>query len=384
MKWVVKYYVLLIWGNLLKLLFRLFPLSPDTIVFDSFGGIKASCSPWYIYKGIIKDYPQFKTYWIVTDNFENTENIPAKSLIKKGTFRYFKIIHTAKFIITNNRLDNYLCFRNKQIIINTWHGGGAFKRTFGYPLGMKRWYIEKTNQRDAQRTTFYISSSQTWSETIARNSFGFTGEILAYGLPRNDVFFEQNNILKSEIKQRIGINDDEKVVLYAPTYRPYENENNNEHLDIDLMLKTLSQKYASKFRFLYRGHHAMKLDGSFDNTTNVSSYPDMQELLLISDVLITDFSSCMWDFALTYNPCFIFAPDFDSYIKNPGFESDYHEWPFVITKSNKELEDAINKIDLNCYKKNVSKYLANYGSYENGDATNQIVKLIYQQYSNLK
>lgn len=374
MKWVVKYYVLLIWGNLLKLLFRLFPLCPDTIVFDSFGGIKASCSPWYIYKGIIKDYPQFKTYWIVTDKFENTDNIPVKSLIKKGTFRYFKIIHTAKFIITNNRLDNYLCFRNKQIIINTWHGGGAFKRTFGYPKGLYKWYIDKTNQRDSNRTTYFISSSEVWSKTIARNSFGFKGEILPFGLPRNDLFFKKNGELISIVKKRLAIHNDCKIVTYAPTYRNFNMK--IEDLDVQRIINALNERYNAVFRFLYRGHHSMNNSWNDSNVINVSDYSDMQELLLISDVLISDFSSCMWDFSLTRKPCFIYAPDFNDYLSNPGFESDYHEWPFVIAKSNEELVSSIHNFDYNQYRGKVDSYLKSYGSYEAGNAIPLVINIM--------
>jgi CDP-glycerol glycerophosphotransferase len=355
----------------------LFPLKKQTIVFVSFGGNSISCNPYYIYKEIIKNSSNYTCYWIVNRAFDNTE-IPESCFVKKNSFRYFLLMQTSKFIVTNDRLDNFIKFRRSQIVINTWHGGGAFKRTFGYPKGMFGWYIKKTNKNDSERTTYFVSTSEKWTETIARKSFGYYGKVLSYGYPRNDLFFDNNRDLKHAIREKLKIACDSIVVLYAPTYRGLLGKSEMqsdqfEIIDVPRVEKTVEEKYHNKAVFLYRGHRSMNYSIATDSTNNVSSYPDMQELLLISDILITDYSSCMWDFALTYNPCFIYAPDFEKYAKEPGFESDFNEWPFIITKNNDELIREINDFNIEKYKIDVQRYLHDYGSFEKGKAASMLV-----------
>ena len=107
----------------------------------------------------------------------------------------------------------------------------------------------------------------------------------------------------------------------------------------------------------------------------------MQELLSAADVFISDYSSCLWDFSLTMRPCFIFAPDFDIYSVRPGFESDYHQWPFPIAKSNKELNDNIFEFDNDIYSLKCQKYHNEYGSFEDGHASERIAQYVNDKLS---
>lgn len=375
MKWVFKYYVIIFYGYILKIVFSFFPLKKNFILFTSFDGEKIACNPLYIYKYLGTISHNFSCYWVVTEKVDSI-SVVTKNTVFRGSLKYYYLMHTAKFIITNDRIAPFFTFRKKQVIINTWHGGGAFKRTFGHPEGLFKWYIEKTNRRDAKRTSYFISSSAMWTEVIARKSFGFVGEVLPYGYPRNDVLLENNVDLIKKVKNDLSIDENFFIVLYAPTYRPYK-EKEFEHLDIDRIKATLESLKGRKCVFLYRGHHLMKEEGKGD-FINVSHYPDMQELLLISDMLISDYSSCMWDFSLTYRPCFIYAPDFNKYFKEPGFESDYHEWPFIIANNNDVLNRDIVDFDEKVYFEKVKKYHSNYGSYEKGDAAMKIYKKLQE------
>jgi CDP-glycerol glycerophosphotransferase len=299
--------------------------------------------------------------------------IPKGKVIHSHGFEYYKEMFTAGFIVTNDRLPSELRFRKKQTLINTWHGGGAFKRTFGYPNGIKKWYSDKTTQLDSSRTSIFLSSSKVWSNVIARDSFHYKGEILESGFPRNDIFLKKEKQNLTAIKTIIGVSDDVDILLYAPTHRGSNLKASTiihkYPIDLKLICSAWEKKYGKKCVVLFRGHHAMKEKNSFENVIDVSNYPDMQELILVSSMLITDYSSCMWDYALTYKPCYIYAPDFDEYLKEPGFESDYTKWPFIISKTNEELSNSIEQFEQDSYTRAVDDYLTSYGSYDHGNAS---------------
>ena len=130
MYWVIKYFCICFIGNLLKIIFSFFPIRKKTIIFISFSGTKVSCNPYYIYKYIISNNKDFECFWVLNKNIE-TDSVPMGQILKSHGYEYYKLMFTAGFIITNDRLPSFFNFRKGQTLINTWHGGGAFKRTFG-------------------------------------------------------------------------------------------------------------------------------------------------------------------------------------------------------------------------------------------------------------
>ena len=370
MHYIVKLFFIRLYGFFLRFVFSIFPLKRNTVVFISFDGLRIACNPYYLYLYIKENDDRFNCYWVI-DHRSKARNIPEDMIIIKGSYKYFLYMHTSQFIVTNDRFSSFFRFRKDQVLINTWHGGGAFKRTFGYPKGTMKWYLDNTTKMDSNRTSIFLSSSERWTEVIARKSFYYHGEVLRSGFPRNDVFFVDNSNKNKHIKNSLGINEEDIIVLYAPTYRPQSQGANNsiENIDVQKVKETVSKKYKKACHFLYRGHHLMLHDGALGECIDVSDYPDMQELLLIADVLISDYSSCLWDFSLTYRPCFIYAPDFKQYALNPGFESDYKEWPFIIVYNNDELELAIINFDEDSFVERAKLYHQLYGSYDKGDAS---------------
>ena len=206
---------------------------------------------------------------------------------------------------------------------------------------------------------------------IAKRRFGFGKKILETGLPRNDIFFSHNSEIVQKTKSMLGIPETDGIVLYAPTYRggwtsPEMGVFSKNPIDSEKVVAILERMNQKKFHFVFRGHHC------FRDTLNIkcidaTSYHDMQELLFAADVLITDYSSSLWDFSLTYKPCFMYVPDLSSYSVNPGFESDYRDWPFPYATNNEKLVEEIKNFDSDKYKKAVCKYHSDYGSYERGD-----------------
>ncbi|MDR2511382.1 MAG: CDP-glycerol glycerophosphotransferase family protein, partial [Bacteroidales bacterium] len=179
-----------------------------------------------------------------------------------------------------------------------------------------------------------------------------------------------------------------KIVLYAPTYR-------GEHLhpkqisrsillDSGRILEALTRKFDANHLFLYRTHYYTDNSEIINNTgcnTNsiisASEYPDMQELLCAADILITDYSSSIWDFSFTFKPCFLFAPDVEEYKTQQGFYTPIEEWPFSLAKTNEELVDNINRFDSEKYRAAVKDHHRKLGAYEQGTAAKQFCDLLF-------
>lgn len=356
----------------------IFPIQKNKIVFLSFNGKQKSCNPLYIYKKLLEKYPDtFDIYWVYDGETQDRKDIKYRSL----HFLYHAF--TAGCVVSNDIFMTYMAFRKKQLVINTWHGGGLFKRIFGknHSEAEER-YIKLRKDLQNRYTSLYISSSKIFTKKIIQGLWGYRGEILECGMPRNDLFFGNTEPIAHKVKSFFGIPDEDGMVLYAPTFRVQASHTvfdvqEKAPLDIQMLLSALSTKYGKKFHFVFRSHHTFSVE--IPGTLNASDYPDMQELLVAAEVFLSDYSSCLWDYSLTYRPCFIYAPDIEQYAINPGFESDYRQWPFPIAKSNEELCANIQSFDAGEYKQRVVRYHEEYGSYEKGNAAEIIVEKIHSR-----
>jgi CDP-glycerol glycerophosphotransferase len=186
--------------------------------------------------------------------------------------------------------------------------------------------------------------------------------------------------IKVKVLNDLQIDKDIGVLLYAPTYRgSIDSAVHSVGIDIPIILDVLEKRFNKIFVCLYR-HHSFVLHESNivvkQNVIDVSFWPDMQELLCASDVLITDYSSSMWDFSLTGKPCFLYTPDLDEYESERGFYTPFDELPFPCGKNSDELSEAIVSFDDKTYKNAVKKHHADLGSYEEGYACEKIYELI--------
>ena len=381
MKLVIKYIIIEIFLILYKTLWIFLPIRKNTILFISFGGNSISCNPLYLYKYMKGNASRYDMYWLLKRN-TTTKELPDSEIVWKNSLRSLLLLATAKIVITNDRLPSYISFRKKQYLINTWHGGGAFKKTFGNHTGIMGNYLRLMNFKDSKRTTCYLSTSKVFSDLLQK-SFQYNGFILNSGYPRNDLFFaeDQKETLKQKVKRRLDIPVNDDVILYAPTFRGNPGSASmgiikKNPLDIERVIKAWNIKTGNLCHVLFRAHHTMREGLGTERIIDVTAYPDMQELLLISDAMITDYSSCIWDYSLTGRPCFMYAPDFKQYFAQPGFESDYRQWPAILAESNAELEDEILNFDTDEYEKKVTKYHKTYQSYETGNACQKVYNYI--------
>ena len=200
------------------------------------------------------------------------------------------------------------------------------------------------------------------------------------GYPRRDIIYNITQKDKKKIKNNLNIDENEKVVLYAPTFR---NDNNLDvyKIEWEKVINTLEKKFSGKWRGLIRLHpnlsnYENKIEMS-DSVINVTSYPDMQELLAISDICITDYSSCMLEFAVTGKPAFIFASDYDNYKKDRDVYFELNKLPFLFAKNNDELIENIMLFDSKKYLIEHSKFYRNtLGVFEQKNASIEIANII--------
>ncbi len=379
----IKDFIVIFTFRLLLCILYIFPINYKKVFFSSYEGKQFSCNPKYIFLQLNKLKKTELTYVYEY----NGNNLPVElqkkaKTVTHNSFRYILEIMTSRVIITNSGLTPKIPIRRSQILINTWHGGGAYKKV-GRDLkremngfGNVYWVLS------AKQTTFFLSSSRKFSEVI-HSSHGIPySKMIKSGMPRNDLFFKreyQLGLNRDKFKQGLGINNTTRLVLYAPTYRgkvgdiektPYK------LLDVRLLLKTLTQKFGGEWELLYRGHYFNDILLQKNFGIDVSSYPDMQELLLMADVLITDYSSSIWDFSFTNKPAFLFTPDIESYVESRDFYTSIDEWPYKRACDNQELCTAISNYDFAEQLQNNKKHHKNLESYEIGKATEEIVNLI--------
>ncbi len=364
---MLKYYIKVLIRHLLKL-FWIFPIDNKKIYFQSFSGKSMNCNPWYIFKYMYEKYPEYKYVWLL--NHKPNEKLKNITYVKKNTLTWVKQVITSKIIITNDGFPTFIPYLKKQLLIETWHGGGAYKKCGNANNnGNFKSYYPPNFQ-------YYISSSRKFTEVMSLSNKLDKKVFLSIGMPRNDIFFNKKDIEKNNIKFRnkYSLPQDDLVVLYAPTYRGSAQASyfTNE-LDVLKAKDALFNKYCRNVVFLFRGHHTLSnsnISKKYDK--DVSNYPDMQEILCATDVLITDYSSCMWDYSLLYRPCFLFTPDIDEYIKDRGFYTAPETWGFPISKTNEELVDKILNFNEHHFIEAIKKHQNTLESYEEGIATQKI------------
>ncbi|MGB4093982.1 MAG: CDP-glycerol glycerophosphotransferase family protein [Ruminococcus flavefaciens] len=363
------------------LLIALFcPIKKNRIMFDSFLGKQYSCNPRAIYEKLCLENDNLEFVWA----FKNTDNKNEflknnKTVIcKYRSLKHYYYMITSACIVYNWKITYDMPVRKKQILIQTWHGGGCYK-TAGTGIKANTDFHSRRMVNEISRATYYISSSNYFSEKVIREQNQYKGNILSIGMPRNDVLFKNNQGLKSKIRKELNISDDKYVILYAPTYRETMMSDAFEHIDCGRIKKVIAEKTGKDVVFMYRGHHNSTSGGSSSFDKDVSDYYDMQNLLLISDMLISDYSSSIWDFSFTYRPCFLYTPDLEAYIETRGLDEDIYTWGFPVALSNDELEAGIVNFNVNDFREKMNAHHEKLGSFENGRATEKVCGLILKR-----
>ncbi len=360
--------------SVLRPVSRLFPIRKRRILFWSFRGYQYSCSPKYLSEYLHDHFgKEFELVWA----FRDPEKWDLPDGIRKVRYRsipFFYFHFTAGFIVTNIYPIPLVCTRERQCLIDTWHGGGAYKAA-GFDSGNRGEFRQLEFSR--RNISVFLSSSRLFSEYFVRGGMRFKKEILNTGLPRNDIFFyspERQGRIIRDVRDRLGLAGDAKLLLYAPTWRERDAE---YELDPERLRAAFAARFAGRWAVLFRTH--MKTGGRTpEGVLDVSGYPDMQELLLASDALITDYSSSIWDYGLTGKPCFLYAYDLDQYREGRSFYLDIREWGFPVCETFDGLLAAVEAFDEEQHRRNMREHYRKMGGYDRGNACAAVASYILE------
>ena len=295
--------------------------------------------------------------------------------------QYIYELETAKFWIFNMPIRTQVVKQEGQVYIQLKHWGSITLKSFY--LNEEVGNYEKDVWKLNGKMIDYMIGGSDFDETTSRRGFDFHGEFLRFGSPRSDPLFKSKKY-RNKIFKEFGLSDDDKILMYAPTFRANSNQNalQYEELNFDAILQALKQRWSGKWKIFLRYHPSVKVnreDNKSDFIIDVSKYEYSQELVAASDVMISDYSSIMFEPAYTLKPVFLYAPDKEEYIKNEReFLLDYDSLPFPISVTNAELVNNIINFDESNYQQIIKSFLDKYNVHEDGHASERTAKFILE------
>lgn len=337
-----------------------------------------TCNPKYIVKKLVELYgDKLEIIWATMhpETCQEIESLGVK-VIKSNSPEQVKLYLRTRFFITNDAFPSWALHRPNQKWMNTWHAGMNYKH-IGYdflaPMSRLAARIFKIKNRQPD---FFLSGSEFFTKDTAK-SFRLDEKVFVpTGLPRNDIFFTNHDDIVKKVKAFYNISEDRRLAMFAPTFRRGM-KSETYGMDFEAVRATLEEHFGGKWIILFRNHNFVKGKQKYSGAIDVSAYHDMQELMCASDVLISDYSSCLYDFCMTKRPAFVYATDLENYKSNDrSFAYPYEKWPYPVATTNQELVDNIKIFDPENYLTRVNGHLTDAGAYDNGSASTQVAQLI--------
>ncbi len=365
------------WGKL--------PIENRKIVFDNYMGSGFGCNGKYITQELLRSRAEYDIVWTVKDAGAHRAEFPSgirlvEYLSDEALYEYA----TAKIWVLNIHLVPYLYkgLRKKegQFYIQTWHGSLGIKkieRDSAFVRRAENWMV--MDELNSAMTDYWISNSR-FETDVYTHAFWNARTILEYGHPRNDLFFHDTGEIRARVRRTLGLEKDIRTILYVPTSREIESMAGFE-IDYGLLLSSLAKRFGGRWKILMRMHPRMRDEAARwvprrSGVIDVSRYPDIQELMVCADAMITDYSSAIFDFILTGKPGFLFVLDEELYERRRGLYYSVYETPFPVAASNRELQAKILSFDSSEYERKVRAFLDGKGIREDGCASRRVAQLI--------
>ena len=338
----------------------------------------------YITEQLLKRREDLEIVWLV-DRFL-TEVPEGIRLVTVSNIRnYLYEMETAKIWVFDYWVPNYIIKRPGQIYVQVKHWSSVTLKTFGMDSALFQ-NVERFIDASIYNGKImdYLMVGSKFDEETCRKGFLFQGEVRKVGSPRTDILFSPGKV-QSKIFERYGIAQNSSLCLYAPTFREKGPEamswTGNLNLDYAGLKAALEQRFGGEWLIVLRLHphiaHESKNVETPSWVVNMTDYPDSQELVAASEVLITDYSSIMFEPAFVKKPVFLFATDKKEYINGEReLLIDYDRLPFPIAESNEELMLRIQDFNRQEYEENVTKFLEKYDVHEDGHASERAAEFI--------
>lgn len=348
----------------------------NAVFFESFYGRNASCNPLAIDRELARVAPGVVRYWSVVDL---SVQVPEGAVpVVEGSPEWWRARGAARLLVVNDWLRRRFARRPGQVVLQTWHG-----------TPLKRLALHRRGF-DPRRVLAVLRESRRWNVLLAQNPYGAAILRAAYAFRRRPVWVEgypRNDILVTgdgaAVRRELGIDDGDRVLLYAPTWRD-DRDQIVDFLDLDRLAA------ASGAVVLVRGHSRTLLPGSDvagaaasgPRVVDVTAYPDVSRLLLAADALVTDYSSVMFDFSVTGRPVYFFVPDLAHYRGElRGFYFDLAETaPGPLVRTQSELEAALaDETVVTRHAERYAAWRARFNARDDGVAAERVVARILDQ-----
>lgn len=365
---------------------KLIPIDKKLILFESGLGKQYGDSPRNIYEEILNQDLDYKKVWVY--NKQHRFKDPKTKRVARLSPQYYYYLIKAGYWVNNQNFPTYIKKRQQTVYLQTWHGTPLKRMLYDIEEvhGRNDEYVERVGE--AVKNWDYLISPSSYATKAFKSAFRYDKEVLEVGYPRNDIFFkEEKDELASIVKNKLNLVPEKKIILYAPTFRDDQTTKKNKFVfDINMDLHKMKEKLGEEYIVLLRMHvvvsNKIKLDDELrDFVYNVSSYPDIQELYLITDIMITDYSSVMFDFANTSKPILFYTYDLGNYRDNlRGFYMDFeNEAPGPLVFNTDEIIESVLNIQM-VNKDYLHKYTAfkqKYCSLEDGNASKRVVDKVF-------
>ena len=372
---------------LLFFLLRIFPVQKNKIVASAYGGRRYDDNPRFIMEELHRLRPDADIVWVQDKHYPY--DLPSwMRPVRWYSFRWLYEHATARVWLNNSTQPDYFVKRKSQLYVETWHGGLGIKRLFNDMVGDLGVDFAKTLflKNASDMADVYISNSNHLS-VIYRRAFRYHGPIWKCGYPKNDMLVQNRPEDGERARRELGIPAENKLLLYAPTFRSrFEKDRQIDmavyDLDLLRLRRVLTERFGGEWIVSIRFHAQLRpfatdYQQAHPGILDVTDYQDMQRLLMATDVMVSDYSSCIFDAALRRIPCFAYANDFDQY-KNEerGVYYDMEELPFPYARNNDEMERNVRAFDCEEFLRKWDAFAERMGLNETGHAARDIAEKI--------
>ncbi len=353
-----------------------------TIFFSSFSGKQYSDSPKVISERIHELAPNVRIIWSAMETVDQYLPDYVKP-VRPATAEALRAQAAADVWVINNILQHGVYKGKHTFYIQTWHGDRSFKLVGAdAKRAMGKKYTKYQSFVEEKICDLFLTASVNGAAT-ARSAFNYRGELLDVGIPRNDrlIHLEEQKDFAASVRRNLHISDDTKILLYAPTFRDRKKDKQKSDADLSEALDALEAN-GEKWICLTRAHtRSAGLENNWNDARfmDVTDYPDIADLLIVTDLLITDYSSSAQDYVLTNRPVILVQFDIDEYAEDVrALRDDPMDTGFLIAHNQDEFMNLIRNLSSYDHAAIARKVLDYYGTHESGHATEAVCERIME------
>lgn len=341
-------------------------------LFQAFEGRTVGDSPYAIMNEIRSRKLELDLYFVVRHPDDSLPTGVKKVIY--GSPAWCRLLATSEFLVTNNNLPEFFQKRVGQTYVQTWHGTPLKRLGRDIESSAASSHYVNSVAREAAGWDFLVSPSPYFTDILPK-ALGFEGRVIETGYPRNDALVA-DPAAREATRKKLGVSADEKLVLYAPTWRDTKQSLTGAWAGVNFFDAELPEGY----RLMFRGHNNTKSSyksALAGKAIDVTNYPDVNDLFLAADLLVTDYSSVMFDFSVTGKPMAFLVPDLAEYEANRGFYFEFRaEAPGPLFESSQALVAALGS--LGDYSAKYATWKQKFNPHEDGLSACRVVDLVWR------